>query len=117
MEVVRGGRTGRDRLNSSVRNWCLSSLDDGSRVGRGERVASFSSVIPGINGKTESLREEIEELKAQLEKLRQALMGFHGASVLLIFVEEFVYKFWNILGFYSFVVRIEYSGFVVVVCS
>ena len=50
MEVVRGGRTGRDRLNSSVRNWCLSSLDDGSRVGRGERVASFSSVIPGING-------------------------------------------------------------------
>lgn len=33
------------------------ALDDGSRVGRGERVASFSSVIPGINGKTESLRE------------------------------------------------------------
>lgn len=58
------------------------ALDDGSRVGRGERVASFSSVIPGINGKTESLREEIEELKAQLEKLRQAQMGFHGASVL-----------------------------------
>lgn len=27
------------------------ALDDGSRVGRGERVASFSSVIPGINGK------------------------------------------------------------------
>ncbi|CAB4279758.1 unnamed protein product [Prunus armeniaca] len=42
------------------------ALDDGSRVGRGERVASFSSVIPGINGKTESLREEIEELKAQM---------------------------------------------------
>ena len=38
------------------------ALDDG----RGERVASFSSVIPGINGKTESLREEIEELKAQM---------------------------------------------------
>ena len=33
------------------------ALDDGCRVGRGERVASFSSVIPGINGKTESLRE------------------------------------------------------------
>ena len=29
------------------------ALDDGSRVGRGERVASFSSVIPGINGESE----------------------------------------------------------------
>ena len=31
----------------------------------------------GINGKTESLREEIEELKAQLEKLRT-----YGAQLL-----------------------------------
>ena len=37
--------------------------------------------------------------------------------VQLIFVEEFVYKFWNILGFYSFVLGIEYFGFVVLVCS
>ena len=30
-------------------------------------------------------------------------------------MEEFVYKFWNILGFYSFVLGIEYFGFVVLV--
>ena len=48
-------------------------------------------------------------------KKKKTIQIWVGVCVQLIFVEEFVYKFWNILGFYSFVLGIEYSRFVVLV--
>ena len=50
-------------------------------------------------------------------KKKKTIQIWVGVCEQLIFVEEFVYKFWNILGFYSFVLGIEYSGFVALVCS
>ena len=35
-----------------------------------ELIEQWNHMAYGINGKTESIREELEELKAQLEKLR-----------------------------------------------
>ena len=58
--------------------------------------------------------KNIKKERKEKKKTIQILVGVCGQ---LIFVEEFVYKFWNILGFYSFVLGIEYSGFVVLVCS
>ena len=51
------------------------------------------------------------------ERKKITIQIWVGVCVQLIFMEEFVKKFWNILSFYSFVLRIEYSGFVVLVCS
>ena len=50
-------------------------------------------------------------------KKKKTIQIWVGVCVQLIFVEEFVYKFRNILGFYSFVLGIEYSRFVVLVWS
>ena len=52
-----------------------------------------------------------------IKKKKKNIQIWVDVCVQLIFVEEFVYKFWNILGFYSFVLGIEYFGFVVLVCS
>ena len=58
----------------------------------------------------------IRTKKRKGKKKKKTIQIWVGVCVQLIFVEEFVYKFWNILGFYSFVLGIEYSGFVVLVC-
>ena len=58
-----------------------------------------------------------KNIKKERGKKKKNIQIWVGVCVQLIFVEEFVYKFWNILGFYVFVLGIEYSGFVVLVCS